>query len=187
MATITVNIQINKARVMDEVAKTTAYIGKKSTTEEDPGAFNRVATTDANREQLDRYWMEGCSGASLLLDHWMKSVDTQVLTHHPELDRDYKATLAMPTNWPSQYQTTLHEALTSYLVNFIVSKWLLIAMPSQAEAYAALASGAGLQIESILLMRQRPTPRRSVKPGDDVEGNTWNGSAIWVGTNVWGQ
>lgn len=176
MATITVNIQVSKQRVMDEVAKTTAYIGSKSVSDQDPGAYDRIATTDANREQLDRYWMEACSGASLLLDHWMVSVTSQVLTHHPELGNDYRAVLSMPTNWPSQYQTTLHEALTSYMVNYIVSKWLLVTMPTQAEAYAALASGSAGQVEQIMLLRKRPLKRSS--SGEN---------AMWVTTDTWEQ
>lgn len=183
MATITINIQVSKARVMDEVAKTTAYIGKKAASAEDPGTFERVATIDANREQLDRYWMEACSGASLLLDHWMTSVASQVLTHHPELDKDYIATLSMPTNWPIQYQPTLHEALMSYLVNYIVSKWLLITLPSQAEAYASLASGSAGQVEQILLTRKRPLKRSSSGSGD---GDLWVGPNMWVGSIIWG-
>jgi hypothetical protein len=132
--------------------------------------------------------MEACSGASMLLDHWSTAISDQRLSHHPELGRDYTATLAMPTNWPEQYATTLEEVLLSYLVNSIVAKWLLVVAPTQAEAYASLASGAGVQVESILLMRKRPTPRRSVKPGDDEsEGDIWTGSALWVGTNIWGQ
>lgn len=176
MATITINIQVSKQRVMDEVAKTTAYIGSKAVSEQDPGAYDRIATTDANREQLDRYWMEACSGASLLLDHWMVNVTSQVLTHHPELGNDYRATLSMPTNWPSQYQTTLHEALISYMVNYIVSKWLLITMPTLAEAYAALASGSAGQVAQILLTRKRPIKRSS--SGE---------SAMWVATDIWEQ
>ena len=57
MATITKDIQISKARVLDEVAKTTAYIGSKAVSEQDPGAYDRISAIDANREQLERYWM----------------------------------------------------------------------------------------------------------------------------------
>lgn len=182
MATITYNIQVSKQRVMDEVAKTTAYIGSKSMSAEDPGAYLRIASIDADREQLDRYWMEACSGASLLLDHWMVSVTTQVLTHHPELDNDYKAVIAMPTNWPSQYLTTLNESLISYMVNYIVSKWLLIVLPAQAEGYAALASGEAGQVSQLLLVRKRPIPRRS---GPSVDDGLWYGADIWYGADQW--
>lgn len=179
---ITQNIQVSKARVMDEVAKATAYIGQKAVSQQDPDTYERIATTDANREELDRYWMEACSGASLLLDHWMVSVTTQLLTHHPELDNDYKAVIAMPTNWQSQYLTTLHESLISYMVNYIVSKWLLIVLPAQAEGYAAQASGASGQVSQLLLVRKRPIPRRS---GPNADDGLWYGADLWHGADQW--
>ena len=187
MATITVNIQVSKARVFDEVQKTTEYIASKAVTAEDPGAYERIAAIDANREQLDRYWMEACGDVAMLLDHWTASITSQVLTHHPELDasHDFKATLAMPTNWPNQYASTVREKVMSYLVNSIVTKWLLLTAPSQAEAYAALATGASQQISLLMLARTRPRPRKP--SGDDQEGSVWIGSAIWVGSNIWGQ
>jgi len=187
MATITVNIQVSKSRVFDEVQKTTEYIGHKSVSDQDPGAYERIAAIDANREQLDRYWMEACGDAAMLLDHWTASITSQVLTHHPELDasHDFKVVLAMPTNWPNQYANTVREKVMSYLVNSIVTKWLLLVAPSQAEAYAALATGASQQISLLMLARMRPRPRKP--SGGDSEGSMWDGSAIWVGSNTWGK
>lgn len=186
MATITYNIEIGKARVLDEVAKTTAYIGSKAVSEQDPGAYVRVAVVDANREQLDRYWMESCSDASVALNHWASSIRSQVLTHHPEIgsDRDFKVSLAMPTNWADVYENTVTELLTSYLVNAITAKWLLLTLPTQAEAYAALASGALTQAMQLLLARKRPA-RRSSGGGGESEGATWAQGDTWNQPDLW--
>lgn len=191
MATITVNIQVSKARVFDEVQKTTEYIGHKAVSDQDPGAYERIAAIDANCEQLDRYWMEACGDVATWLDHWTVSITSQVLSHHPEMDaaHDFKATLAMPTNWPSQYVNTVREKVMSYLVNSIVTKWLLLTMPSQAEAYAALATGASQQISQLMLIRQRPAMRSSGGGGGgggtDGEGLTWITSDIWNQSTTW--
>jgi hypothetical protein len=189
MATITVNIQVSKARAFDEVQKTTEYIASKAVSAEDLGAYERIAAIDSNREQLDRYWMEACGDVAMLLDHWTVSITSQVLTHHPELDasHDFKVVLAMPTNWPNQYTNTVREKVMSYLVNSIVTKWLLLVAPSQAEAYAALATGASQQITQLMLMRQRPTMRSSGGGGGgtDEEGATWNTSDIWNQSTTW--
>jgi hypothetical protein len=184
---ITLNIQVSKARVFDEVQKTTEYIGSKAVSAEDRGAYERIAAIAANREQLDRYWMEACGDAAMLLDHWMVSITSQVLTHHPELDvsHDFKAVLGMPTNWPNQYANTVREKVMSYLVNSIVTKWLLLVAPSQAEAYAALATGASQQISQLMLIRQRPTKRSSGGGGADNEGAAWNTSDIWNQSTTW--
>jgi len=188
MATITKDIQLSKARVLDEVAKTTAYIGSKAVSQEDPLTYERISTTDANREQLDRYWMEACSDLSTVLDHWAASIRSQTLTHHPEIGtaRDYLVRLSLPTNWAAAYATTLEEVAMSFLVNSIVAKWLLLTMPSQVETYAALAGAAGQQIAQLLLARVRPTRRSSGGGGDDqFESATWNANDLWEREYAW--
>ena len=179
------NIQISKARVMDEVAKATAYIGQKAVSQQDPDAYERIATTDANREELDRYWMEACTAASLLLDHWLTDQTSQVLSHHPEIGtaHDYNVTLGMPTNWNFAYLPSVQEVLMSYLVNSIVAAWLLITLPTQAAAYAALADGAKKQIQQLMLIRKRPVRRSSSGTGDS---ELWGGSQLWGGPQLWG-
>lgn len=183
---ITQNIQVSKARVMDEVAKATAYIGQKAVSQQDPDAYERIATTDANREELDRYWMEACTAASLLLDHWLTDQTSQVLSHHPEIGtaHDYNVTLGMPTNWNFAYLPSVKEALMSYLVNSIVAKWLLKTQKQDAAAYAALVEDAARQIAQLMLVRKRP-PRRSSSSGSG-DGDLWVGPNMWVGSIIWG-
>ena len=187
MAKITINITISKARVLDEVAKTTAYIGSKSMSAEDLGTYERVAVVDPDREQLDRYWMEACGGASMALAHWCTSANAQLLTHHAELDRDYKVTLQLPTNWNNAYNNALRESIMSYLINSILSRWLLIVKKDEAEAYAALSSGNGAQIAQILLERKRPARRgHGGDSGGDSANGLWTGPALWDGPKLWG-
>lgn len=183
MAKITINITISKARVLDEVAKTTAYIGAKSMSDQDQGVYERVSIVDPDREQLDRFWMEACGGASMALAHWCTSANAQLLTHHAELDRDFKVTLKLPTNWDNAYNNVLKESLMSYLVNSILSRWLLIVKKDEAEAYAALSSGSATQIEQILLSRKRPG-RRGSGGGESADG-LWTGPALWDGPRLW--
>lgn len=179
---ITLNIEVSKARVLDEVQKTTAYIGAKAMSEQDPGAYERVAAVDANREQLDRYWMKACSDATMMLDHWVMTARSQVLSHHPEIgeEANYKVTLALPTNWNDAYSKTIEELLMSYLVNSIMAKWLMIVKKEDAAAYANLAIGTGQQITQLLLIRKRPVRRSST--GDD---GLWHGSDVWVRAEMW--
>ena len=190
--TIEHDIQVSKARVLDEVHKKTEYIGQKATSEQDPGAYERIAATLANREQLDIFWMEACTSANVLLDHWMTSATSQELTHHPEIGtaHDYNVELSLPGNWANAYLPAVKEALMSYLVNSIVTKWLLMTQPTQAAAYAALADGTGKQLQQMMLMRKRPTRRTSSGAGhSDVWGNSatlWGESGLWGSSQLWG-
>ena len=51
-----IELNIKKNEVLEEVAKTSAYSGSKMT--EDEGAYERIFTTDADREMLERFWSE---------------------------------------------------------------------------------------------------------------------------------
>jgi len=53
---ITVKLQVNKADVYNEVAKTTGYTGAKMT--DDDSAYDRISTTDEDEEMLGRFWNE---------------------------------------------------------------------------------------------------------------------------------
>lgn len=176
MSKITLDINISKARVLDEVAKTAAYIGKKSTNEQDAGAYDRISAVDADREQLDRYWMESCASVNKAMDHWVAGASDQRLTHHAELDRDFITTLKLPSNWNSAYTNTVSEVITAYLIDSIVSHWLMLVGHKEAPNYGALAAALLDQLQNILLSRKRPVRRNSETEEDS---NLWGGPQLW--------
>ena len=51
-----IELNVKKNEVLEEVAKTSSYSGSKMT--EDEGAYERIFTTDADREMLERFWSE---------------------------------------------------------------------------------------------------------------------------------
>lgn len=182
MSTITVNIKISKAQVLEEVAKTTAYIGSKSISAEDPGAYSRVSTTTANQEQLDRYWMSACTEASHAMRGWVSQVNKHLLTGRVDMSRDYEVTLHMPENWHTALIDPLKEALMNYLVNAIVSHWLMVTKKEDAQAYAILAADALRKVKEILLTRKRPGRRPHGTTEDD---NLWHRVVTWVRSTIW--
>lgn len=182
MSTITVNIKISKAQVLEEVAKTTAYIGSKSISAEDPGAYSRVSTTTANQEQLDRYWMSACTEASHAMRGWMSKVNKHLLNGVADMSRDYEVTLRMPTNWHSVLVDPLKEALMSHLVNSVVGQWLMVTKKEEAQAYAILAAASLQQVKEILLTRRRPDRRPHGTVEDD---NLWHRVVNWSRSLIW--
>ena len=180
---ITVNINISKAKVMEEVAKTTGYIGQKAVSGEDPAAYNRIAVIDANREQLDRYWMEACSAMTTLLGHDLTDAESQVLPASGTNNTNYRVKLRLPSNWNSALRDALSEHVMSYLVNAISSRWLMMTQKADAEPYAVLSGGSAGQVRTILLTRKRPT-RRAASGGGEETG-LWVGTDLWIGQNTW--
>ena len=186
---ITLNITISKSRAFDEVQKSSGYVGKKSVSDKDPGAYERIAAVDAEREQLDRYWMEACTAATTAVSHWLSEATDQQLGHHYDPSRDYHVVLSMPSNWNDKLAHAVKEALMSYLVNMILIRWLMLA-GSPDKAAAADAASALMLLDAYLLDRKRPSSRLSGggDPGDDTsEGSVWVGTDLWIGTKIWGQ
>ena len=159
MAT-TLSITISKSRVIDEAQKASAYIGKKLTNEKDPGAYERIAALDADREQLDIYWMEACNDATLGMGHWLIAVTDQMLGHHYDHTRDYHVELSLPSNWNTNLAGPTKEAVMSYLVNSVAAAWFLTTGEGNAYAQAAAkAAGRLLLIVDNLMARVRPASR----------------------------
>lgn len=154
---MTYNIQISKARVIDEVQKTTEYIGSKAMSDQDPNAYTRIGAVDADREQLDRYWMEACTSLTTSLGRWLADADSQRLSHHYEAGRDYRVTLSMPSNWNNAMSDAVQESMASYLVNQILSKWCILARSDAAETHAIQAAANLEDIQRKLNRRVKPS------------------------------
>lgn len=171
-----VNINISKARVMDEVAKSTAYQGAKAVNAEDIAAYDRIAVTDADRELLDRYWMEACHETTTAMQDWLQFGITPraPLGHHMDLGNDYKVSLCMTDNWPGALKDSVETHLTGYIINTMIAKWCMMTAKGDVEAYAALGATALEQARKALLTRQRPAKRGQGKfePRDDDNDKT---------------
>ena len=50
-----ITIAINKDNIYEQIAQNTSWIGAKSA---EAGAYDRIFTTDEDKEQLELYWKE---------------------------------------------------------------------------------------------------------------------------------
>lgn len=168
---ITLSITISKARVVDEVQMSSAYVGTKSVSEKDPDAYERIAAVDAEREQLERYWMEACTASTTAMSHWLVDVTDQMLGHHYDPTRDYHVELSLPSNWNDKLAHAVKEALMSHLINVILTRWLLLTgAPDMAKETAADAVSALKLLDAHLLDRKRPSSRLSGGSGSGGDG-----------------
>lgn len=140
-------LTVNKQDVLQEVAKTTSYIGAKK--EGDDGtAYDRIYTTDEDAEMLERFWREaqGMLGTSLRCFVCMQH----------EKDGKYSIMLSTPCNWNMALRTTIEQDLFSWFVQSIIAKWMMMTNKTEVEAYATLAAGTLANIDKALLKRVRP-------------------------------
>lgn len=152
-----VTITIDKAKVMHEVAKATAYTGMKMMYGNDPLAYNRISTTDEDREMLERYWVEACSLATDTLKPWLSDVSEQPIHHCVDIETDYVAELSMSDRYDDSLTDSVQAALTSFFVAAILSKWYRLTNKDEVEAYGNEASALLQSVEDKLYYKKAPT------------------------------
>lgn len=150
---IEIALHIDKANVYDEVAKTTSYTGAKMT--EDEGAYNRIFTTDADRQMLERFWCEACDGATEQFKQFITAVSTQ--SEEDSTDKDYDVTLELSNSYDTNLNDSVETSLFSYFVSYIVSRWYKFTNKSEAESYFNDAVGMMDDIRRKIYYRKKPT------------------------------
>ena len=145
-----IRIVIDKEAVYEEVAKTTSYTGAKM--DEDPGAYDRIFTTDEDREQLERFWGESCTGLCEALKRFLESVG--------ESGGRYVLELEVSESFDAVLRGPMEKEAASYMVLSIVSKWYAFTNKDEAGDYAA---GAASMLEGVRRKAcHKRKPRRPV-------------------------
>ena len=152
-------LTISKSKVWNEIAKATSYTGAKMVTGEDPGAYDRIFTTDEDREMMERFWVEACSLVTSQLREWVKTVNAQPIHHGVDVTTDYILRLSIADAWPTSLQDSVQSSLLSFVVATILSKWYRLTNKAETEAYANEAAAHLTDAELKLYQRKRPTRR----------------------------
>lgn len=144
MANIT--IQFTKSDILDEVKKTSAYLGAKS---QDAETFARVAIVDANDEQLQVFWDDACALVAGSLHRWLKADGCT--------DDVFDITLAPSSAWNSALESSVEKSLKGYFINVILAKWLMLIPGTDPQTPAQVATGMLQDAETKLYRKQTPT------------------------------
>lgn len=151
-----ITLTVSKSKVWHEVAKATSYTGAKMVSAEDPEAYDRIFTTDQDREMMERYWVEACSLATSQLREWVKAVDDQPIHHGADVSSDYEVTLSVADAWPTALQDSVQASLLSFILATILSKWYRLTNKGETEAYGSEAAAHLLDVERKIFQRKRP-------------------------------
>ena len=150
-----VNLQVNKSFVYDEVAKTTSYAGAKM--QGDEGAYLRIFTTDDDRLMLERFWSEACSSSTELFKPFLVSVSTHPVSHGIDLSNNYEVTLELSSAFDTSLSDSIKSSLFSVFVSYIVGKWYKFTNKAEANDYIKEAETALEDIKSKIYYRKKPT------------------------------
>lgn len=142
----TIEINIEQSKVWDEVAKVTAYIGGNMP--EDATAYDRISLTDANAEDLERFWAETCSIANDNLKDFL---------NNSNIGKSYIAILKVSSQYNEALTSSIIDSIKGFFINAIVSKWCMFVDKGEAEAYASEAMSMMTDALRKLYYKQRPT------------------------------
>lgn len=163
---IDITIKAVKADVLNEVARTTAYEGKKAS---DEGAYERIFTTEEDRSMLQRFWDEAASAITESMKRFVTSVNdsyTESVTEDGKTTTvdvpAYVADLEVSSSYDTALTPSVEKSLFSYFVNAIVSKWNNFVKADGVARYEQEANDNMTDIMSKLFYKKKPTRIRLV-------------------------
>ena len=148
-----ININISKSNVFEEVAKTTAYIGAKKV-EGSGAAYDRIFTTNEDKEMLERFWQETADVVTYAMRTFLNGV--------PSTSTSYDVSLVMSDRFDDSLSNSLNSSVYSYFVNSILSKWCDITDKENVKEYADKAAALLININDMLFFKKKPT-RKTIK------------------------
>lgn len=142
-------LTIKKNDIYEEVAKTTAYIGKKTTVEDGKSAFDQIFVTEADLAMIDRFF-----GESLDV---LRNVLKRFISGGSGADGTISWNLDMPSRFDDNLLSSINSSANSFIVNSIIGKWCEIAANEKAKEYADNAAALLLDIKDKAFFKKKPT------------------------------
>ncbi|MCD8266382.1 MAG: hypothetical protein LUC33_04425 [Prevotellaceae bacterium] len=143
---IQVKLTIDKAAVLEEVARTTSYIGAKMAGDE--GSYERILTTDQDAGMLQRFWDESKSEFCRLAK--------RLITAETDDGGAFTATLDLPGSFSEVLVPSIEDSLFSYFVNGVTGKWCVFTNKQEAGSYVKMAEAHMDDVMRKLLYKRKP-------------------------------
>lgn len=140
-----ISFSISREKVLEEVAKSTAYVGVAV------DAYEKVATVDANEEILDSFIEVACNDLLLAFGAYEPSIESLHFT------------LTVPESFDTGKAKTLERLVLEYIVSVLVWKWLYLMIPEKAVMWEQRAVETLSRIKSTMNVRTKVL-RRKMSP-----------------------
>lgn len=147
MADLTLTIKKND--IYEEVAKTTAYIGKKANVEDGKSAFDQIFVTEADLAMIERFFNESLDALRNVLKRFISGVSG--------VDGTINLELEMPSRFDDNLLSSIKSSANSFLVNSIIGKWCEIAANDKTKEYADNSAALLLDIKDKAFFKKKPT------------------------------
>lgn len=142
-------LTIKKNDIYEEVAKTTAYIGKMATIEDGKSAFDQIFVTEADLAMIERFFNESLDA--------LRNVLKRFISGGSGVDGTINWELEMPSRFDGNLLSSINSSANSFLVNSIIGKWFEIAANDKVKEYADNAAALLLDIKDKAFYKKKPT------------------------------
>lgn len=142
-------LTIKKNDIYEEVAKTTAYIGKKATVEDGKSAFDQIFVTEADLSMIERLFNESLDA--------LRNVLKRFISGGSGVDGTINWELEMPSRFDGNLLDSINSSANSFLVNSIIWKWCEIAANEKAKEYSDNSAALLLDIKDKAFFKKKPT------------------------------
>lgn len=145
-------ISVIKQDVLDEIGRTTAYIGQRKPENADE-AYRRISATEADNAAMERYWQEASDVMIRKLDRFVTNIGK---------DTDFLLMLGVSDRYDDTLTASVATSAYSFFVNYIISKWCELTDRENVAVYAANAARGLADVSAKIYFKKRPQ-RTSVK------------------------
>lgn len=142
-------LTIKKNDIYEEVAKTTAYIGKNTKLEDGKSAFDQIFVTEADLAMIERFFNESLDA--------LRNVLKRFISGGSGVDGTINWELEMPSRFDGNLLSSINSSANSFLVNSIIGKWCEIAANDKVKEYADNAAALLLDIKDKAFYKKKPT------------------------------
>lgn len=142
-------LTIKKSDIYEEVAKTTAYIGKKTTVEDGKSAFDQIFVTEADLAMIVRFFNESLDA--------LRNVLKRFISGGLGVDGTITFVLEMPSRFDENLLSSINSSANSFMVNSIIGKWCEITANDKVKEYADNAAALLLDIKEKAFFKKKPT------------------------------
>lgn len=142
-------LTINKNDIYEEVAKTTAYIGKKTTVEDGKSAFDQIFVTEADLAMIERFFNESLDA--------LRNVLKRFISGGSGANGAISWKLDMPSRFDDNLLSSINSSANSFMVNSIIGKWCEITANDKVKEYADNAAALLLDIKEKAFYKKKPT------------------------------
>lgn len=115
---------IDKERVFDEVAKTTAYVGTMA------DAYELISTVDANKDILTSFMESACNELMCALGAYNAMADSG-----DEEEDAMVVTAEVPKSFDMNKRVVITRLMHEYLTCALIWKWLYMSLPEKGAAW----------------------------------------------------